>query len=664
MKKRATSKYNPRIGQLIVDFLEYFGKHEEESMDVWDLDEALQYFGTSQNLKSTETYRIAMQLYSQGYPIDPVEFHPDYISEGERKEIPSVDSLNSDIKQRTIFDEYKDALMRQDYEKAHIIFESMTPSQKQVIRDRRAKMNEKLNKKAQETAALEKNIPVAGPKAEDVPLMRESPLKETEELSELVGPADDLIDNHHSLNLPPQSMTVFLPFGHALDEFKRVREEKRMGKAKQEDVRRRTQDFLANYGKVLHYLDTQGFDVVELQNLLKKYANLFFMQPTANLNQKILALATDLQKKGMPDLAKRLITAAGEESWREFEDAWTNLETPQKPAVSENPVEEANKIVDEHMKSSPALQFLKLLEEEKFDEAREAYLHLSPEERTQADKLARQHFAATNILSLQKVGQSLVSKGKYTEANEITQIIKAQFAELPMEDQKEVILLILPAGEKLDFLPQAFNKSKGGEEPQPQGQGKMCDKMEEMKCRLNPLVSARTIGRILKLADRLDEKGQTELADKITSWIEVEVKKAQTQPQLQPAAQPVAQQAPPSVQLRRDVGVFPCPQCRQDIYFDKSKGGRPPFCSNCGKGTLGVGKVIGEKLPGGLAKGKKDDEFDEKQLEKGIKVELEHSGDKEAAKEIAKDHLTENPKYYDHLEDMEKKMDKEAPKAK
>ncbi len=69
-----------------------------------------------------------------------------------------------------------------------------------------------------------------------------------------------------------------------------------------------------------------------------------------------------------------------------------------------------------------------------------------------------------------------------------------------------------------------------------------------------------------------------------------------------------------------------------------------------------------EEIPGGLAKGKPDSDFDSAQIEKGIKVELEHTGDKDKAREIAKDHLMENPKYYDYLEEMEEKADKESGK--
>jgi len=39
----------------------------------------------------------------------------------------------------------------------------------------------------------------------------------------------------------------------------------------------------------------------------------------------------------------------------------------------------------------------------------------------------------------------------------------------------------------------------------------------------------------------------------------------------------------------------------------------------------------------------------EKELEKGTKVELEHTSSKEHAKKVAMDHLVENPKYYTKL---------------
>jgi hypothetical protein len=46
----------------------------------------------------------------------------------------------------------------------------------------------------------------------------------------------------------------------------------------------------------------------------------------------------------------------------------------------------------------------------------------------------------------------------------------------------------------------------------------------------------------------------------------------------------------------------------------------------------------------------------QKQLKKGMKVESEHTDDKEKQKEIASDHLAEFPNYYEELEGMEKKL--------
>jgi hypothetical protein len=56
-----------------------------------------------------------------------------------------------------------------------------------------------------------------------------------------------------------------------------------------------------------------------------------------------------------------------------------------------------------------------------------------------------------------------------------------------------------------------------------------------------------------------------------------------------------------------------------------------------------------EKLKGGLGDRRPDSDFDPKELERGIKVEMEHTKDRKVAKEIAKDHLTEDPNYYKKL---------------
>jgi len=60
-----------------------------------------------------------------------------------------------------------------------------------------------------------------------------------------------------------------------------------------------------------------------------------------------------------------------------------------------------------------------------------------------------------------------------------------------------------------------------------------------------------------------------------------------------------------------------------------------------------------DSLPGGLADDMTEDMFDPEQLTKGIKVELEHTNEEDLAKEIAMDHLAEDPYYYDKLEKIE-----------
>lgn len=61
-----------------------------------------------------------------------------------------------------------------------------------------------------------------------------------------------------------------------------------------------------------------------------------------------------------------------------------------------------------------------------------------------------------------------------------------------------------------------------------------------------------------------------------------------------------------------------------------------------------------DQIPGGIGDKKKPADFDKAQVEKGEKVEMEHTDDRAVAREIAVDHLTEDPDYYDKLEKIEK----------
>ncbi len=58
---------------------------------------------------------------------------------------------------------------------------------------------------------------------------------------------------------------------------------------------------------------------------------------------------------------------------------------------------------------------------------------------------------------------------------------------------------------------------------------------------------------------------------------------------------------------------------------------------------------LGEFIPGGRAAGRRARDFDPAQLAMGIRIELEHTPDPRIAKEIAMDHLVEDPRYYTKL---------------
>lgn len=79
--------------------------------------------------------------------------------------------------------------------------------------------------------------------------------------------------------------------------------------------------------------------------------------------------------------------------------------------------------------------------------------------------------------------------------------------------------------------------------------------------------------------------------------------------------------------------------------------------------NIGLWEEWDDQLKGGLADKKKPEEFDQAQLEKGIKVEYEHTNDRNKAKEIAMDHLTEDPNYYKKLRKMEGGVDESIKKS-
>ena len=70
--------------------------------------------------------------------------------------------------------------------------------------------------------------------------------------------------------------------------------------------------------------------------------------------------------------------------------------------------------------------------------------------------------------------------------------------------------------------------------------------------------------------------------------------------------------------------------------------------------TIGKAQPPDGKIPGGLADKKKPSDFDAGALADGVKIELEHTSSRPIAQEIAMDHLTEDPQYYEKLRRIEK----------
>lgn len=71
--------------------------------------------------------------------------------------------------------------------------------------------------------------------------------------------------------------------------------------------------------------------------------------------------------------------------------------------------------------------------------------------------------------------------------------------------------------------------------------------------------------------------------------------------------------------------------------------------AGAGLAFLGVRALRQERIPGGRASGMRPEDFDPEQLAAGIEVELEHTTSRRVAREIAMDHLVEDPRYYEKL---------------
>lgn len=83
------------------------------------------------------------------------------------------------------------------------------------------------------------------------------------------------------------------------------------------------------------------------------------------------------------------------------------------------------------------------------------------------------------------------------------------------------------------------------------------------------------------------------------------------------------------------------------------------------KNILSFSSFNEEVIKGGLSSGMSLEDLAKKhsvsiddlksQLEMGMEVEMEHTSDEDMAREIAMDHLAEDPEYYTKLKDIEEK---------
>ena len=116
--------------------------------------------------------------------------------------------------------------------------------------------------------------------------------------------------------------------------------------------------------------------------------------------------------------------------------------------------------------------------------------------------------------------------------------------------------------------------------------------------------------------------------------------------------------SPALAALRKSYGLSPLPKGEHPFHItvavrrknvlgnnDVSK-----FDAPTSRGEL---KAAAEVLPGGTGDNKSDRDFPSKTLEEGSQHEHEHTSNDQVAKEIAKDHLSEDPQYYQKQEIVE-----------
>lgn len=167
---------------------------------------------------------------------------------------------------------------------------------------------------------------------------------------------------------------------------------------------------------------------------------------------------------------------------------------------------------------------------------------------------------------------------------------------------------------------------------------------------LNAHISVMTADEVQKVgADKITERGHT-FHYALGGLKEVPVRNIDGVSRVW-----VVQVASPALTaLRKSYGLSPTPP--HGFHITVAVRRKHVFAGN------GTSKAAEDKLPGGAADNLPDSSFPKSTLQEGAKHEREHTRDPEIAKEIAKDHLSEEPNYYaDHQkDDQQKEVEKKA----
>lgn len=106
--------------------------------------------------------------------------------------------------------------------------------------------------------------------------------------------------------------------------------------------------------------------------------------------------------------------------------------------------------------------------------------------------------------------------------------------------------------------------------------------------------------------------------------------------------------SPELTAVRKSYGLSPLPNGDHQFHITFAVRRKKVLQDNA------VRKAAADKLSGGEADGMPDSKFSPKALAEGAKHEHEHTSNDQAAKEIAKDHLSEDKSYYEKIKQIEK----------